>query len=226
MLVLTACLSTKGYPLEVQHQIFERSFQEFKRNIWDQSLTYGHYNLHNASLWQNPIGLHSSFADYCLDHQILILAAAPLSMGLLTHRGPPEWHPASSELKHACQQAALICKKHGVDISTLALLVALSNPRIPCTILGMGYIDEVKAVHAVALRFQGVSQTASQGEILEKVLKEEEAKALEVLRDLVNGPFASVASSGLYRWDGTQGARNFWKQLRDKDVVEWQTVEK
>jgi hypothetical protein len=210
--------------LEVQHQILERSFQEFGRNVWDQSLTYGHYNLHDTSLIRTPIGSDSSFADYCLDQSIMILAAAPLSMGLLTHRGPPEWHPASLELKQACQEAAAICRQYGVDLSTLALLVALSNLRIPCTIVGMACVEEVKAVHAVALRFQGVLQTASQDEVLKEVLKEEEWEALNILRDPVNGPFASVWKGGLYRWDGVQEARNFWKQLNDKAIEEWQTV--
>lgn len=214
--------------MEVQHQILERSWHEFGRNIWDQSLTYGHYNLYNASLLQKPIGqTHAtSFADYCLDQNILVLAAAPLSMGLLTHKGPPEWHPASPELKLACRQAAVICEQHRVDISTLALLVALSNPRIPCTILGMSCVEEVQAVHAVALRFQGVSLTLSQDDILKEVLTDAEKKALEVMRDSVSGPFASVWKSGMYRWDGVQVARNFWKQLPDKAVVEWHIVEK
>lgn len=155
---------------------------------------------------------------------MLILAAAPLSMGLLTHRGPPEWHPASPELKEACQQAAAICRRNDVDISTLALSMALSNPRIPCTILGMACIEEVQFVHAVALRFQRVSPTAPQEEVLKQVLKEEERIAMDLLRDPVNGPFASVWKSGLYRWDGVQQARNFWKQLNDDAIPEWQTV--
>jgi len=28
-----------------------------------------------------------------------VITASPLSMGLLTENGPPEWHPAPSELK-------------------------------------------------------------------------------------------------------------------------------
>lgn len=200
--------------------------QEFGRNIWDQSLTYGHYNLHNASLLQKAIGKHATFADFCLSINIVVLAAAPLSMGLLTRKGPPGWHPAPSELKEACELAAVICDEHNTDISTLALLMALSNPRIPCTILGMGLMEEVKTIHALALRFQGVSPTASQEEVLRQILTDVEWNALEALQDPVNGPFASVWTSGMHQWDGVQEVRKFWEQLPDKEVSEWHIVEK
>lgn len=36
--------------------------------------------------------------------------AAILGMGLLTENGPPDWHPAGSEIKEACKQAAEYCK--------------------------------------------------------------------------------------------------------------------
>lgn len=152
---------------------------------------------------------------------MLLLAAAPLSMGLLTKRKPPQWHPASSELKEACAQAARICEKHGVNISTLALLVAMSNPKIPCTILGMRSVDEVKLNHSVALRFCGVKST-EQEDILKEVLSNEERKVRELLQDPVDGPFASVWINGKYKWDGVEEARNFWKQLNDKRAVNWQ----
>ncbi|PWA86018.1 hypothetical protein CTI12_AA144740 [Artemisia annua] len=56
-----------------------------------------------------------------------VISASPLSMGLLTESGPPEWHPASAELQAACQAAAAFCKKKGKDISKLALQYSLCN---------------------------------------------------------------------------------------------------
>ena len=209
-----------GYPLEVQHQILQRSLEEFGRNIWDQSLTYGHYNLHDTSLMKNPIGGHPSFADYCRDQNVLVLAAAPLSMGLLTNRGPPEWHPASSELKEACARAAKICQTHNVDVSTLALLFAMSNPNIPCSILGMGTVEEVKANHAVALRFAGLKSTEPE-EIMKEVMTDDEMEVWTLLHDPIDGPFASVWVDGTYKWNGVEEAQTFWKRL-DKQIVNWQ----
>jgi len=225
----------------VQHQILQRSLEEFGRNIWDQSLTYGHYNLHDQSLVRSrPMATDDgaaasaafSFANYCRDQNIALLAAAPLSMGLLTHRGPPAWHPASDELKQACARAAELCQEHQVNVSTLALLVALSHPgAIPCTLLGMGTVQEVKANHAVALRFaelpDGLTAT---DEILPRAMSAHEFMVWNLLRDPVNGPFASVWKNGTYQWDGVAEARNFWRQLNGDDddnnhkqvVVHWQ----
>jgi len=192
----------------------------YERNIWDQSLTYGHFNLHNRSLVNDPLGGHASFLDYCEAQQISVLAAAPLSMGLLTRRGPPQWHPASDELKDACSKAAHICRKHDVDIATLALVVALSQPDIPCTILGMGTVEEVKRNCSVARRLQGV-KSSKQEEILKEVLSLDEMKAWEELKDATKSPFARVWKNGNYKWDGIKEAHDFWKQLDNKRVVNW-----
>jgi hypothetical protein len=197
--------------------------QEYKKNIWDQSLTYGHYNLHDTSLLTNPIGGHASFFDYCWKQEIVVLAAAPLSMGLLTCKGPPEWHPAPSELKQACHLATDICQQNGVDISTLALLFTLSNPQIPTTILGMCCIDEVKTVHSITVRLlEHIPSTLSHEEILRNVLSANERKALESIRDIIDGPFAALWNNGLYQWEGVQAAHDFWKLLPHVQVTNWQ----
>jgi predicted aldo/keto reductase-like oxidoreductase len=205
----------------------ERSLREYEKNIWDQSLTYGHYNLHDTSLLNNLINDKSSFVEYCKDHQILVLAAAPLSMGLLTQRGPPDWHPASSDLKEACRHASNICQQYSIDISTLALLFALSNPQIPTTVVGMSTIEEVKAVHLIALRFVEFDDdklsTLSQEEILNRILSLEERRALDIIQDPINGPFATIRKNGLYQWDGIEIANNFCKSLNpNQPVNSWQ----
>jgi Aldo/keto reductase family len=201
----------------------ERSLQQYGKNIWDQSLVYSHYNLHDTSLLDDPIDGHPSYFDYCLEHQILVLAAAPLSMGLLTHASPPEWHPASVELKKACHLASDICDQNGVDLPTLAILFALTNPRIPTTILGMGCIEEAKTVHSIALRCRDIASLSwSRKEILDSVLSDAERKVLELIRDPVGGPFATVWQNDLYQWNGVQIARDFWELLPDQKVEHWQ----
>ena len=196
--------------------------EAYGRNIWDQSLTYGHFNLHDASLMNNPIGGSNSFADYCADEKIVLLAAAPLSMGLLTERGPPPWHPASDELKQACVQAVDICRQCGVDVATLALLVALSHPGIPCTIVGMGSVTEVQKNCSVARRLCGV-EPCEQDEILKAVLLPDERTAWETIKDSGKSPFATLWQNGGYKWDGVKEAQNFWKQLNDHTSdISWQ----
>lgn len=57
--------------------------------------------------------------------QVGIISASPLSMGLLTPQGPPEWHPAPPELKEAARASAEYCRGQGVDIAKLALQFAV-----------------------------------------------------------------------------------------------------
>ena len=61
--------------------------------------------------------------------------ASPLSMGLLSTRGTPEWHPASAEIKEVCLRAARLCAERGADIAKLAVQYSTSNERIPTTLV-------------------------------------------------------------------------------------------
>lgn len=39
-----------------------------------------------------------------------IINASPIAMGLLSNRGPPDWHPATKDIKDACAKAASSCR--------------------------------------------------------------------------------------------------------------------
>lgn len=39
-----------------------------------------------------------------------VVNASPISMGLLSERGPPAWHPAHEDIKTACAEASKYCK--------------------------------------------------------------------------------------------------------------------
>lgn len=222
-------LGMTGYPLPIQYQILQRTLTEFPNTtVWDQALTYGHFNLHDTSLVNQPACFpDQSFADYLQKSQMGLLAAAPLSMGLLTHSGPPEWHPASEDLQAACSQAALICESHGVVISTLAIVVALSHPQVPCTILGMKDRNQVRLAAAMANRYQDMQLDLGlpPSEILKQVLTQTEFKVWKILEDPNKGPFATIWKNGNYKWDGVQCVKDFWKQVDGVDAQEWQATE-
>jgi L-galactose dehydrogenase len=211
-----------GYPLEVQFQILQRSMEDFGANIWDQALTYGHFNLHNSSLLNKSISSYTSFAGYCHEANVGILAAAPLSMGLLTHNGPPEWHPASKELASSCHKAATICKDHDVNISVIAIAFALSSSRIPCTILGCKDMAEVERAAAIANRFHAIDHSMSRDDILKQVLTRKEFEVYEILQNPSDGPFAVVWKNGEYLWDGIEAAHDFWKNVEGVTAPKWQ----
>jgi L-galactose dehydrogenase len=232
-------LGMTGYPLEVQYQILQRTLQDFgDTRVWDQALTYSHFNLHDSSLFDGPIHIQidmdrhlkngsnepKSFAECCdKTLRVGLLAAAPLSMGLLTNTtNLPEWHPASNELVQCCRRATLICEDLDVEISELALLHALTNPKIPCTILGCKNVKEVQYAAKVANRLREIDNSMSHYDIMKKVCTRDEYQAYSKLTDKKNGPFASVWANGNFSWDGVQIAREFWKQIDPKKIPDWQ----
>ena len=73
-----------------------------------------------------------------------VLTASPLSMGLLSHRGPPDWHPAPAELKEACARAAEHCSRRGADISKLAVQFSTSQERLASCIVGSADPENIR----------------------------------------------------------------------------------
>ena len=217
-------LGMTGYPLEVQYQILQATMIEYGTNVWDQSLVYSHYNLHDTSLFTHRFIRDQTFAEYCQNNGIAVMAAAPLSMGLLTHGEPPAWHPGSSSLQDACRTAAKLCESQGVNIATLAIVVALANPKIPCTLLGMKDQNEVFLALEAAARFKDVSKAETdETVILKQVLTDGEYDIWLQLADDESGPFAALWKDGQYRWDGVKEVRKFWNLLGDKQAIAWQS---
>ena len=61
-------LGMTGYSLEVQYQILQASLDMHGSSVWDQSLVYGHFNLHDTSLFSQPLVNYpngGSFAEFC-----------------------------------------------------------------------------------------------------------------------------------------------------------------
>lgn len=63
-----------------------------------------------------------------------VINASPLSMGLLSQRGVPDWHPAPQSLVEACQKAVQHCLAKNYPIEKLAIQYSVSNPRIATTL--------------------------------------------------------------------------------------------
>lgn len=88
-----------------------------------------------------------SFCHYCLNDDALldylpyfesknigVINASPFSMGLLTERGAPDWHPASKRLQEVCRKAIDFCRAEGKSIEQLAVKYSVNNPRIATTL--------------------------------------------------------------------------------------------
>ena len=101
----------------------------------DVILSYCHYSLNDTTL----LGLLPSLRE----RGVGVINASPLSMGLLTERGTPDWHLASDALKKACQRAAEYCRAQDKDLAQLAIQFAVSNPDIPTTLFSTANPDNV-----------------------------------------------------------------------------------
>jgi aryl-alcohol dehydrogenase-like predicted oxidoreductase len=82
--------------------------------------------------------------DYFEAHGIGLINASPLSMGLLSSRGAPDWHPAPKALADACRRAAEYCAQKGYPIEKLAMQFSVSNPRVPSTLFSSANPDNVR----------------------------------------------------------------------------------
>ena len=99
-------------------------------------LNFCHYCLNDDKL--------VDFMDFFESHGIGIVNASPLSMGLLSQRGVPDWHPAPKPLVEACAKAAAHCAEKGYPIERLAIQYSVSNPRIAGTLFSSANPENVK----------------------------------------------------------------------------------
>lgn len=86
----------------------------------------------------------ADFLSFFEERNIGVINASPLSMGLLSSRGAPDWHPAPKGLADACHRAAEFCAQEGYPIEKLAMQFSVSNPRIASTLFSSANPANVK----------------------------------------------------------------------------------
>lgn len=128
-----------GLPLESFAYVLDR----VPPGTVDVILSYCHYSINDSTL--------EDLLPYLKSKGVGVISASPLSMGLLTENGPPEWHPASPEIKAACRGAVAYCKNEGKNITKLALQFSLSNKEISSVLVGMNSIRQVEENAAAAM---------------------------------------------------------------------------
>eukprot|EP00877_Chromochloris_zofingiensis_P005271 jgi/Chrzof1/14745/Cz09g14110.t1 len=136
-----------GLPLKIFSYILDR----VEPGTVDAILSYCHYSLNDTALLD--------ILPYMQGKQVGVISASPLSMGMLTHAGPPAWHPAPPEVKEAAAAAAEYCAGQGMDVSKLALKFALRNSDICTTLVGMPTSQQVHANVQTTLEAVGLVET-------------------------------------------------------------------
>lgn len=121
-----------GYPLEV----FPYVLSCVEDGAVDVILSYCHYCLQNDRLGTLLPGLRRFGVE--------VINASALSMGMLTTRGPPDWHPADEETKLAARRAQELCERKGVDLADVALQFALHKEGIVSTLVGVSSVTTLE----------------------------------------------------------------------------------
>lgn len=117
------------YPLD----LWQRIFSDYEV---DAALTHNHYCLNDTRLLE--------LLPLAREKQIGVINASPFGSGLLTDRGPADWHPASPAERQVALEAAGFCRGQGVPISKLALQFASQNPEIPTTLFSSSSAEAVR----------------------------------------------------------------------------------
>ncbi|KHN72247.1 putative oxidoreductase YqkF [Toxocara canis] len=135
-----------GYPLRKLASVVENSTVRV-----DVVMTYCH-----ASLNDNALGEYVKFFE---SKNIGLLNGSPLSMGLLTEKGPPPWHPASPTIRQTCLAAIQYCSSKKIPVEKLAIDYAINYPGVCSCIVGMDSVEQVlKNIETACTELREVEQ--------------------------------------------------------------------
>jgi aryl-alcohol dehydrogenase-like predicted oxidoreductase len=117
------------YPMDLWHRVFADY-------PIDAALVHNHYCLNDTRLLE--------LLPIAREKGIGLINASPFASGLLTDRGPADWHPANPEQRAVFKQAAEFCREQGTGISELALRFSSQHSDIPTTLFSSANPDSVK----------------------------------------------------------------------------------
>jgi L-galactose dehydrogenase len=132
---------------ELKHEgrIGAVSFGIYPIDLWERILT--DYDV-DAALIHNHYCLNDTrlldLLPLAQAKGIGVINASPFASGLLTDRGPPDWHPATPEDRALFAQAAALCAQQGTSISKLAFQFSSQHPDIPTTMFSTADPASVK----------------------------------------------------------------------------------
>jgi L-galactose dehydrogenase len=117
------------YPLD----LWRRIFSDYDV---DAGLVHNHYCLNDDGLL--------ALLPVARARGIGVINGSPFASGLLTDRGPADWHPAGPDERAVFRQAAEFCRREGSSISKLALQFASRHPEIPMTLFSSSNAESVR----------------------------------------------------------------------------------
>lgn len=176
-------IGVTGYPLDTLKKIVERS-----RIPIDTILSYCRCCLHDTALLD--------YVPFFEERGIGIIDAAGVGMGLYTKNPLPEWHPAGSEIRQACQNALCCCQASGVDLTNLAVHYNLVQKGPSVHLISCAQMDVLERNLAVCLN--GLNP------LEEKILQEIHSKFFQPLK--------------VRNWEGIELSK-YWAKMTEKKMI-------
>ncbi|MFT7584500.1 MAG: L-galactose dehydrogenase [Cellvibrionaceae bacterium] len=131
-------IGVTGFPVELLRDMVTA-------HDFDVTLSYCHGNLLNQRMNEVLVPAVKS-------KRMGLINASVTHMGILTHQGEQDWHPASAAVKAAGRRAAEFCAAQGVSLPELAIQFALQNPHADITLLGTRTTAELESSLALVDR--------------------------------------------------------------------------
>jgi aryl-alcohol dehydrogenase-like predicted oxidoreductase len=131
--------------LKAEGRIGAVSFGIYPMDLWhrilttlpvDAGLVHNHYSLHDTRMLE--------LLPLAKEKGIGLINASPFGSGLLTDRGPADWHPANAQHRAVFKRAAEYCAARGTNISQLALQFSSQHSGIATTMFSSASADSVK----------------------------------------------------------------------------------
>ncbi len=117
------------YPMDLWHRVLTTTSA-------GAALVHNHYCLNDTRLLE--------LLPEATTRGVGIVNASPFASGLLTDRGPADWHPATSSERNVFRRAADFCRAQGTSISQLAFQFSSQHPELPTTMFSSASAESVR----------------------------------------------------------------------------------
>lgn len=118
-----------AYPTDAFEKVLEASSV-------DIILNHNHYSLNDNMLLDA--------LPYLKSRNVGIINASPLSSGLLTSRGVPEWHSATEEDRAIVEHAIEFCQDNNTKLEKIAIQFSIHHEDISTTLLSSSKPNTIK----------------------------------------------------------------------------------
>jgi L-galactose dehydrogenase len=104
----------------------------------DAILSYCHYDVLATNM-------DTDLIPFARTHDIGVINASALHMGILTERGAPDWHPAPPVVREAGRRFVEHCILRGFDPAQVAMRFCFDYGSVSSTLVGLATRDQVAA---------------------------------------------------------------------------------